>query len=435
MRIDGRPPRAILVIWRLTLIGALIGLPVGLWEAGRLYFVPERPLLVPDVGSVIWFLAPLVDMCIGAVLGAACGLLVATSFEAHPKVSRWVSAALGLLAVLVSLGTVLLLGQVRAGTLPLHAWGCWLGGILFCIGARLGRRRVCALLESELIFRRQRALSMAVVTGLLVMIAGVSAFEFEPYLAASSVRASTRTSAGKPNIVLITLDTVRADHLSLYGYSRPTSPHLDGWARQGVVFDDAISASSWTLASHASMFTGLLPHQHGANWQDPVDTSRWTLAEVLRAYGYETAGFAANTYLEAGWGMSQGFQAYDDVSAFGRHNLSDTWAGKQVLQPWYYDLVQPDHFDRVEASDLNSRVVSWYQRRSGQPFFLFVNYFDAHGPYLSPPPFDRRFGRISKELVTKAHVMIDSAGLAVPLSGEERRSVIDGYDDGLAHLD
>ena len=99
-----------------------------------------------------------------------------------------------------------------------------------------------------------------------------------------------------PNIVLIVLDTVGADHLSLLGYNRPTSPTFEELASRGISFRRARATSSWTLPSHASMFTGRWPHELSTGWLTPLDASFPTVAEYLGAHGYATAGFVANAY-------------------------------------------------------------------------------------------------------------------------------------------
>ena len=116
-----------------------------------------------------------------------------------------------------------------------------------------------------------------------------------------------------PNVLLIVMDTVAADHLALYGYDRPTSPTIDELARRGIRFDAAQSASSWTLPSHASMFTGRWPHELSVGWRTPLDAAAPTVAEFLRARGYATAGFIANTtYCAADSGLGRGFTVYRD---------------------------------------------------------------------------------------------------------------------------
>ena len=139
--------------------------------------------------------------------------------------------------------------------------------------------------------------------------AGTSAASGSP----SGARPPALPSGDPPNVLLITLDTVRADHLSLYGYERPTSPVLERLARSGVRFDEARAAAPWTLPSHASLFTGRWPHELGVNWNDPLDGEYPTLAGYLGSRGYATAGFVANT-IECSYdnGLDRGFAHYED---------------------------------------------------------------------------------------------------------------------------
>jgi len=134
-----------------------------------------------------------------------------------------------------------------------------------------------------------------------------------------------------PDLVLVVVDTLRADHLGLYGHSRATSPRIDAWAAGGVVFDDAQAHSGWTLPSMASLFTGLLPHEHRA-MRHPVDQDLFarlgpehlTLAEVYRSSGHRTAGFGNNTFLAPMFGLQQGFDHYEQRAAdFGQHRSAE----------------------------------------------------------------------------------------------------------------
>ena len=138
---------------------------------------------------------------------------------------------------------------------------------------------------------------------------------------------------GSPNVLLIVLDTVAADHLSLHGYNRPTSPTLDELASSGIRFNSVRAASSWTLPSHAIMFTGRWPHELSANWLTPLDGVYPTLAEYLGSRGYATAGFVANhLYCASDSGLGRGFTIYRDyifprLSAF---RMSAPWS----IGPW-----------------------------------------------------------------------------------------------------
>ena len=176
-----------------------------------------------------------------------------------------------------------------------------------------------------------------------------------PMLACTAPERSTAD-----NVVLIVMDTVRADLLSVYGYGEPTSPGLEALADQGTRFDRAWSTSSWTLPSHASMFTGLLPAQHGATQShlklrgDPA-----LLAEQLGAEGYQCAGFSNNPWISDKTGLDAGFEHFGEL-----------WRKK--LRP------------RTVLADHSSVAVEHWledQRDPDRPMFLFVNLMEAHGPY------------------------------------------------------
>lgn len=279
-----------------------------------------------------------------------------------------------------------------------------------------------------------KPLGIAAISVLLALAGGLTFYVGQPWIR-SGGPSRDRAPEARPNIVLITLDTVRADHLSAYGYSRPTTPHIDRLAAQGVLFEDAVAASSWTLPSLASIFTGLLPHQGGANAFRPVNLAWETLAEVLDEHGYTTAGFNANYfYGESGWGLAQGFRVYDDDATSLRYNLSRTLIGRVLVQPVYQAAERYDVFCRRNAQELNADVFSWLRDPSSRPYFLFINYYDAHGPYLAPTPYDRRFGRPT-EFTGHQSGLSGESHPAKPLSARERSSLIDGYDDCLSYLD
>lgn len=194
--------------------------------------------------------------------------------------------------------------------------------------------------------------------------------------------------ARPPNILLVTIDTLRADRCSAYGYPRPTTPHLDRLAQEGVLFEAAYAPMATTGPSHASMFTGLPPRSHGllknGHLLRPELT---TLAESLLARGYQTAAFVSSYVVNHGFGFNQGFSTYDDDFADGRPSgRTVRWEGRQV----------PEEFDRL-ADQTRARAVSWLADRGhlapgreAPPFFLWVHLFDPHYPY-DPPPEHRLF--------------------------------------------
>ena len=177
------------------------------------------------------------------------------------------------------------------------------------------------------------------------------------------------TSSRKPNVILLGIDSLRADHLSCYGYSKLTSPHLDKFAGEGALFENTISAHIPTTSAYASMLTGLdafgtqvvaLRHR------GPLRPEVKTLAEILRENGYDTTcvGFSGNP-------SSRGFDTYLDYAAWG------TWeTGRSP-----------------KAQNLNKIAVPELERLAQQekPFFLFLRHMDPHAPYLPPEPYERAF--------------------------------------------
>ena len=191
--------------------------------------------------------------------------------------------------------------------------------------------------------------------------------------------AMTHGSAAGYNVLIVTLDTTRADRLGCYGYDAAKTPEIDALAKQGIRFDDAVTVSPVTLPSHASILTGLAPHQHGVrhNGEFHLDSVHVTLAEVLSERGYQTAAFIAAFVLDARYGLDQGFDVYDDDVG---HASSDTF--EEFAKPIY----------ERSATRVTSDAVSWLGTRDRtRPFFCWVHYFDPHIPYNPPPPFDARF--------------------------------------------
>jgi arylsulfatase A-like enzyme len=201
--------------------------------------------------------------------------------------------------------------------------------------------------------------------------------------------ASRRPSgSGHPNVVMIVVDTLRADHLGAYGYARPTSPHLDALAAAGVRFTTTRAASSWTAASVASIFTGLYPAVHGLQANDDVlADGLTTLAERFAANGYATAGFSANAaFVTAEQGFAQGF---DEFRVLHGEALPVTSKEDKIpLDPFW------KKWAKVASADLVTDAgIAWLGTRSaGAPYFLYLHYFDPHAGYFPPPPFRERMG-------------------------------------------
>jgi len=194
-------------------------------------------------------------------------------------------------------------------------------------------------------------------------------------------------AAGTPNVLLLILDTVRASSLSLYGHARQTSPTLERLATEGVTFGRALATAPWTLPSHASMFTGRWPHEQSTSWFRPLDKRDSTLAEVLGARGYATGGFVANLiYTDYEKGLGRGFQRYRDYR-FGLGPLlrSNTLTRRLTDSRYLRRLVGSDEIlGRKPAATVNAEFLEWLDGVGTHPFFGFLNYYDAHDPYLPP---------------------------------------------------
>jgi arylsulfatase A-like enzyme len=247
-------------------------------------------------------------------------------------------------------------------------------------------------------------------------------------------------SPGAPNVLLIVMDTVRARSLSLHGYDRATTPNLERLAGKGVVFDMALASAPWTLTSHSSMFTGRLPHELSAGWTTPLDATYPTLAEVLSAHGYRTAGFVANTYY-CGYefGLDRGFLHYEDYVVSPEEFVVSSSLGREIAfnarvrqRLGFYDVLT-----QKDAAKVNGDFLSWLSSRNDRPFFAFLNYFDAHEPYQSPEPFDSGFGM---KAMRKNYLINHETRRGLrkdwqQMSPQEVQSELDAYDNAIAYID
>ncbi len=275
---------------------------------------------------------------------------------------------------------------------------------------------------------------------------------------------------GAPNVLLVVLDTVRAQNLSVYGYERPTSPELERLATTGVRFEHALSSAPWTLPSHATLFTGRWPHELGADWARTLDDTFPTLAESFSDRGYRTAGFVAN----AGWvgwehGIGRGFSHYEDYSVTPAQMLASTFLlrlthliEREALEaarsaekknaaptdnqpPTSYPLFKKNKKGKLLKPLLNNygplrkktaptvdrQFLDWLGAGSTRPYFVFLNYMEAHDPYSPEPPFDTQFGPTRPEHKSEVREVMRAA-----LSPAEQRDLlVNAYDGALATLD
>ena len=346
-------------------LGPALRLAVALGLASGAIEVALRlsPQLGLSGGAVWTWLAASVALSVGfAAVIATLGWALGRGATAGPLVALlWVHAALAWRFDVV----------VNAFAREPRVWAPILG---------LSLAAVVAVLALEAPIRRgARALTALALAAALV---GVGASQIR--------RGSTphETAAGPPNVVLVTIDTARADRFSAYGASNPT-PTLDRVAADGALFETAIATAPLTQPSHLAILTGNPPYVTGVvtNGTD-LGPQPAMLPHALRAHGYTTAAFVAGFPLHGRFGWGQAFDVYDDDfgATAGLHRLSLIKALDQI--------VLPSHALRERRGDLVlDRALPWLDANASAPFFLWVHLFDAHGPYEAPdhafdPPTD-----------------------------------------------
>ena len=239
-----------------------------------------------------------------------------------------------------------------------------------------------------------------------VPVRGVPAFWANPV-----IFSSVSGAEGPVNVILVSLDTVRADHLVCYGYGPATSPNLDKLAADGVRFAHASSASSWTLVSHMSLMTSLTAAHHGVLHEDwDADPSIVTLADVLREGGFATGAFTSGGYVGSRFGFAKGFDFYID-------------GGMSARQP-------------RAAAMLSNKVSDWLGRNADKKFFLFLHTYQPHDPYSSPAPWGQALlppGARFTSLDLRAY--LTPQGDFKRLSDADRANVIGLYDGDIRYTD
>ena len=347
-----------------------------------------------------------------ATLGALCVASVAPRMFDNLDLSvasKWLPRAMFTLDVAL----VATLFAVRRGYSAVRT-GVALG-LLACIATTLVRQRMldpswpllwAALLTLALTFVPKASLRRVatVLVLLLPLVWTVRRMAARERPVRADLPQSTAAAEKTPNLLLVVLDTVRSHRLAPYGHTRTTTPRLDQFVEKYCTrYENARSTSSWTLSSHASLFTGLYPAVHGATHprEGEQDDTIWrairpakplrkdvpTIAEVLRNRGYRTAGIVGNSgYLFHGFGVARGFEHYDDRngSYVGRYLALAQFAGRAH---------RAGHTLYREADQISTLALDWLEQRGvDEPFFLMLNYMDAHDPYMPPPPYHLEFG-------------------------------------------
>jgi len=431
---------------------SLIGIIAAIWARGnRTAMLPRAasavgPIVVLVVVTAILGLrssdsrAGLVAALAGAMcLGAAClGVWDPDRWRLlSPAGGVWVAAMIPL-----GMASVPLLA-VPPGSPVLRLMAALAYG---AVVLGLAYRREWLAKESSPGAGRKRGVVWALAAAGMLLAAG-AAIDRGLYIQAPRSLASA-DARKRPNVLMISLDTVRADHLSLYGYQRDTTPNLKKLAAEATVYRRATSTADWTLPSHASMFTGLYSSEHGAYCdvkshgllQLPDATE--TVAERLRDEGYATLGVVANTtMLIRVFNIHQGFQYYSTRLPMlplyaGPANYSVRKVLLSRLQEYWTPDSNPDLYVKGSAITKEASSLIGQVSEFGEPWFLFANYMDAHAPYNPPDPYATRY---SAQPVIPLNKFYELAKEVMQLKRTIPKDVLDPlvgkYDGGIAYLD
>jgi arylsulfatase A-like enzyme len=448
--------------WLLVLGFLLAGLVCGAVAGAAVYFFgrAESRSQLEQTATLTLVLAFLVNVVVhpfslsgwGWLLAAALGFvaLIAVDMrspEWHSSLgyltNPWVISGfllgLGQEAVVVNMGTA---DQLGSHIRMLEWLLAFLLALLLIVAVIPGRALRSRLENSR--WASTASLTFAPIAVILLVAASQALSSARTTVQAAS---SVITQISKPNVLLIVMDTVRADHLGIDGYDRPTTPNLRRLAGDSVVYTRAMSASDFTLSSHASLFTATYPSFHGAYCDPPeaaygrrLDDGIPTLASLLRNRGYFTAAVAANLYMRPEFGLDRGFEQFEiprPVPILDAENWYMLRRPMRRILSYGFDTAQ---FDRLysRSQDINRELFALFARHTGPnaPFFAFLNYMDAHFPYTAPAPFDRKFPGKNQRLTADdldLEQQAIAAGASVPAN--YRPHTISQYDGGIAYMD
>jgi arylsulfatase A-like enzyme len=376
--------------------------------------------------EIIW-ISPVVDLGFFLLIGCAVGLL-SRIFRRMPALRVLVFV----LTFLTAYDWLMLTGHFYRRA-----------ALVFALGVAVAFGRGLRTHETTAV-RLWRKSTVWTLAALVLVFAGIEGGKrIREQRAANSLPAA---APGSPNVLVIVIDTLRADHLSSYGYSRPISPNIDRLAGNGVLFENAIAPSSWSLPSHASLVTGRAVHEHGMGNIRPMPWLGWgnrglnglpTIGAELQKLGYRTGAFSANRiYFTSNVGLGRGFLHFDDYfdgvgdcfvrTEFGREFAREymnrskkskftraferlglgSWLDKDSEGSGDYGGV---YGIRKRADEVNRESLRWIARDRQHPFFAFLNYLDVHFGYGGPAGY--------------------------PKPAWDQGSVVDEYDAGIKYTD
>jgi arylsulfatase A-like enzyme len=412
-------------------------------------------------------------LALALAVGSAAGAVDLVLHRLHPALAFGRSATLGVVALyvvpalltacVVALGWPRVARRVLVALLPALA-------LLVIVGGAVNVVWLPSLLSPSSLFFDFFALVFAGAVGYRLYVGaprprsggffgfGAAVVVLTALLAwwpTSSTRGESPTSARgeKHDIVVILLDALRADHCSLYGYQRATTPHLDALAQTALVFENAYAPSSWTKPSVASLFTGVHPASHGNHLiSSQLPKGLPTLTELMHLAGYETAIFAENAFVSPLFGYGRGADHVvanePDVPAqsIAGHLLQQVTVRQRKLEPlltvarWSNHLDPRQRFKRHGGFDIVEAFDRWLGKRGDESIFAYVHLMKPHAPYVCPPPYDGAFGELSPHdgdsPVRPPHVEgIGPFARAEGLLPHELERLIANYDERILYGD
>lgn len=366
----------------------------------RFTWAPRDLLWMSPVGNLI-------------MIGIPTVILVILALVSPRLVPRWLAAFIP--AFLASIGMILIVPG-------LENYAIW----VLALGVGAQTARVIGGASGVRWLPRLKVAS--VVLAALFLVVGTASRVWRNTAEWRWDRGAAAAPAGAPNVLILLLDTVRAQSLGLYGYTRATSPSIDSLVPDATVFNQAFATAGWTLPSHCSFFTGRYPANHSCRWEDALDATPRTVAEVFRDHGYRTAGFAANLfYTTHETGIARGFNRWEDFKvSFKQILCSSTLAQTAMVRNTVWDTLATDRYealrlfllkgdpkpevDRRSAREVATPFIDWLGSDAKRPFFAYLNFFDAHEPYAPAEGYAAHFVK-------------------------EKPSEKDRYDGGIAFMD
>jgi arylsulfatase A-like enzyme len=380
----------------------------GLGEAFLVFVCDIDPVNTLGHGWPILWIAPLFNMLFfGSVALLALMINVVIPRAVVKRAFLWLIFGLAILDWLVCLL------YMRIGTLAICSLAFGIATFVFPMGRRF-KWAVVAFCRNHLPLL---ALTIAVVFVVSEMAPRV--------VERQAIARLPAASPDQPNVIVLVIDTLRADRLSCHGYIRNTSPNIDAFAAQGVLFENAYAGSAWTPPSHASLVTGEPVHVHKADLA-PLGPSLPTIGENMSGRGYATAVFSANTtYFSRRRGYARGFHHFEDQFYGLFIDFTRCVYGRTLVKALSFNwTADGTEWKRRRAPSINAACVDWLNRNRNHQTLAILNYMDVHAPYETPAEHVQRFSKSTQSL--------EVAEDKVPA---EIKPLSDAYDEGIAYAD